>query len=158
MSSEPAYIRNLRLLSRGDPDFSQLAALNAELYGENDRRPGRDGRGGRCLIPFDMFYEWSGEKGKKTKHTITVQSNRPYAFAGLWAAWPAAPADKRRPYLSAAIVTVTPNDQMRAVHNRMPAILDESLFGTWLGEEGGAADVQGLLRPWAGALEVREAL
>lgn len=37
MTSDPAHIRNLRQLSRGDPDFSQLAALEAELYGENDR-------------------------------------------------------------------------------------------------------------------------
>lgn len=113
------------------------------------------GRGGRCLIPFDVFYEWSGEKGSKVMHTITVPSNRPIAFAGLWAAWPKVPANIPKPYLSAAIVTTAANGQMANIHDRMPAILDEDSFALWLGEASATdSELLDLLKPWPGQLQI----
>jgi hypothetical protein len=37
MATEPAYIKNLKALTRGDPTFAEIEALERELYGANDR-------------------------------------------------------------------------------------------------------------------------
>ena len=37
MAKEPAYIKNLKALTRGDPDVSHLEASERELYGASDR-------------------------------------------------------------------------------------------------------------------------
>src|SRR6202011_5220497 len=37
----------------------------------------------RCIIFADGFYEWTGGKGKKQPHRITVDDGAPFAFAGL---------------------------------------------------------------------------
>jgi putative SOS response-associated peptidase YedK len=38
----------------------------------------------RCLVPFDGFYEWTGPKGRKTKHRISPADGSLRSFAGLW--------------------------------------------------------------------------
>jgi hypothetical protein len=37
MPTEPAYIRNFKAFARGNPTFSHLQTLEAEIYGTNDR-------------------------------------------------------------------------------------------------------------------------
>jgi hypothetical protein len=37
MSNEPAYIRNLKALTRGEPTVADIEALERELYGASDR-------------------------------------------------------------------------------------------------------------------------
>src|SRR3569833_1972323 len=38
----------------------------------------------RCLIPADGFFEWTGEKGAKTRWLITPADQPWFCFAGLW--------------------------------------------------------------------------
>ncbi|HVJ60471.1 MAG TPA: SOS response-associated peptidase, partial [Burkholderiaceae bacterium] len=47
----------------------------------------------RCLVPLVAFYEWSGPKGKRLKHRITLPEEPLFALAGLWEWWrdPATP-------------------------------------------------------------------
>lgn len=108
------------------------------------------GRGGRCLIPFDAFYEWSGPKTARAPNTITVRSNHVGFFAGLWAAWrqPGAPAGTP-PALSCSIVTVEANSLVATIHDRMPAILDDDAWPLWLGETASSeAELLALLQPY----------
>src|SRR5438874_6189128 len=38
----------------------------------------------RCLIPVSEFYEWTGEKGSKTKWSFTRSDGDWFCFAGVW--------------------------------------------------------------------------
>jgi len=99
----------------------------------------------RCLIPASAFYEWSGPKGKRQKHKITPNNNTPFAFAGLWDHWLGAEGSE---FESAAIITVAANDDMAAIHNRMPAIIEKKDFDDWLDIKNiRAKDALKLLKP-----------
>lgn len=97
----------------------------------------------RCLIIADSFYEWrKNPDGTKTPMRIRLKSERPFAFAGLWEVW----TKRAHPILSCTIITTTPNELTRTIHDRMPAILPPSDFLAWL--KPGEADPTGLFRPY----------
>lgn len=91
----------------------------------------------RCLVPADGFYEWSGPKGNRTPHHITLAQNKStsaletplMAFAGLWDHWLGAEGSE---FESAAIITMAANNQIGQLHNRMPAIIMPEDFDDWL--------------------------
>jgi putative SOS response-associated peptidase YedK len=84
-----------------------------------------------CLIVADGFYEWTkGAAGGKQPWRITWPDQPPLAFAGLWDRWDQA-ADGT-PLYSCTIVTVAANAVVRALHDRMPAILDPAAQDRWL--------------------------
>ena len=109
----------------------------------------------RCLVPADGFYEWKKASGWKAKTPVRVvlKGREPFAMAGLWDVWKAPDGTELRSF---AIVTTGANDAMKAVHDRMPAILDPQDEERWLDPEVGAEKAAGLLRPWPGALELYE--
>ncbi len=106
----------------------------------------------RCLIPADGFYEWKREGGGKQPYRITLDDGRPFAFAGLWETW-RDPADDTR-LESCSIVTTEAAPAIRAVHHRMPVILEPPLAESWLRPEGTPADLQALLAPSRAAFRV----
>lgn len=83
----------------------------------------------RCLIVADGFYEWRQEGKKKTPIFITLPSQAPFAFAGLWETW--RPPDGEAIH-SCTIITTTPNSLMESIHNRMPVILTRGAETVWL--------------------------
>ena len=96
----------------------------------------------RCLIPATAFYEWSGEKGRKTKWRITVRDEPLFAFAGLWEWW-RDPSKRDEPGVETyTILTTEPNDILSDIHDRMPVIVREEDYDQWL--ESGSPE---LLRP-----------
>jgi putative SOS response-associated peptidase YedK len=60
---------------------------------------------------------------------IKLASGKPFAFAGLWEIWHS-PDGSVIP--SATIITTHPNSLMEPIHNRMPAILPQEAYETWL--------------------------
>jgi putative SOS response-associated peptidase YedK len=86
----------------------------------------------RCLIPVDGFYEWKGKAGTKTPYFIRLKSQEPFAFAGLYDLWESPTAEV---IASATIVTTTPNELLSWIHNRMPVILSDNEYETWLSKE-----------------------
>lgn len=89
----------------------------------------------RCLVPATSFcepkgkapatYYWFGLAGENTR--------RPFAFAGIWRPFKGWYRDELVEIDTFTILTTTPNDLVRPIHpQRMPAILDESRFETWL--------------------------
>lgn len=83
----------------------------------------------RCLIPADGFYEWEKTGPKKEPWFFTVQSNRPFAFAGIW--------EKRREKdkstrCAFAVITTEATRPVSGIHNRMPVILDKKVYENWL--------------------------
>lgn len=85
----------------------------------------------RCLIPADGFYEWKVLPGSAAKqpYYIRLKDRGLFAFAGLYAE---APRSGEEPGQSCAIVTTSPNGLMAGIHNRMPAILEQSAEDAWL--------------------------
>ncbi len=103
----------------------------------------------RCLIFADGFYEWQRLPGKKAKqpYYIRLKDGRPFAFAGLWERWQAPDGSE---LLTCAIITTRPNELLRPIHNRMPAILDEDAYTQWLDpDEAAPASLLPLLHPYA---------
>ena len=99
----------------------------------------------RCIIAADGFYEWQAVTGKKQKQPwfIRRRDGEPIAFAGLWEIWHDRSLGDDAPRVrTCTIITTEPNDLMRPIHDRMPVILPESAWDTWLDTEN--RDVQTL--------------
>jgi putative SOS response-associated peptidase YedK len=100
----------------------------------------------RCLIPATGFYEWQKQGARKQPYLIRMADGAPFALAGLWEHWIGADGSELE---TCAILTTEPNDLMRPIHNRMPAILPKTAFAQWLdpAQENGAR-AAALLRPY----------
>ena len=83
----------------------------------------------RCLVLADGFYEWQRTARGKAPMRITLKSNEPFAFAGLWEEWRGSGDSALRTF---TILTTTPNDLMAPIHKRMPVILRPEQEASWL--------------------------
>ena len=85
----------------------------------------------RCLVLADGFYEWRTSPGGKVKtpYFIHMNDRKPFAFAGLWDSWNSPDGAQVK---TCTIITTEPNDLMKLIHNRMPAILHPRDYGKWL--------------------------
>jgi putative SOS response-associated peptidase YedK len=91
------------------------------MFGESFRKR-------RCLVLADGFYEWRTVNKKKLPVWFHLADRSPFAFAGIWDVWPS-PRGKE---FTVVILTTTPNDLTRQVHDRMPVILKPDDEATWL--------------------------
>ena len=82
----------------------------------------------RCLIPANGFYEWEGKTGNKQPYYITLPTDEPFAFAGIWEVW----EKEDPPHKSCAIITTAAADSIQEIHHRMPVILKSQFHGRWL--------------------------
>lgn len=99
----------------------------------------------RCLVPACGFYEWARVSGAKTKqpYRFVLKGSGLFAFAGLWDFWKGPNGTELRTF---AIVTTTPNEVVRPVHDRMPVILGgEDVEQCWL--TGTPQDAGEVLKP-----------
>ena len=105
----------------------------------------------RCIVPADGFYEWQAIEGHKQRRPwfIRRRDGEPIAFAGLWSIWHDRRLGEDAPRIrSCTIITTEPNDLMRPIHDRMPVILAESDWDTWLDDENHDVEaLRGLLVP-----------
>ena len=92
----------------------------------------------RCLVPADGFWEWETIGKKKIPWKFTRPDGAEFCLAGLWESW----MSEGEPLESFTIITTSPNELVRSVHNRMPVILSPNEAEIWL--EGGGQD---LLKP-----------
>lgn len=114
----------------------------------------------RCIIPMDGFYEWKPgvaggpvtKAGQPVKQPMFIQrlDGEPLAVAGLWSAWKDK-ADEGSEWLhSATVVTTSANATMASIHDRMPVILPQSAWASWLDPDNHDVEtLSGLLIPAA---------
>jgi putative SOS response-associated peptidase YedK len=104
----------------------------------------------RCLIPADGFYEWKRAGKEKLPYCFTLADDAVFAFAGLWEQWR---SPQGQAVESCTILTTSPNEWVRDVHDRMPVILPQEAYDLWL-DPGftRVEEMQPLLRPYAGAM------
>jgi putative SOS response-associated peptidase YedK len=97
---------------------------------------------GRCVVPVDEFYEWTGPKGRKRKHAFRSSAGGPVLLAGLFERWRQGDST----LLSCTIVTTAPAPDFAPFHNREPAVLTgREAAETWL--RAPFAEAEALLRP-----------
>jgi putative SOS response-associated peptidase YedK len=85
----------------------------------------------RCIVPANGFYEWEKRAtGGKQPWFIHPNEHDLFLFAGLWDEANAGPDGE--PIQSFTILTTDANDRMRALHDRMPVILDDETVPDWL--------------------------
>jgi putative SOS response-associated peptidase YedK len=101
----------------------------------------------RCLIPASGFYEWQGHGRRRQPFLFRRQDGKPFFFAGLWEAWHDPIAG--RAVETCAIITTAPNELVRPIHDRMPAILEPEDNRCWLDPSlTQPGDLVPLLRPF----------
>lgn len=128
-----------------DPATFKANLFNARSESAAEKPSFRDAmRTKRCLVPASGFYEWRSEGASKQPFHIHRQDGRPLAFAGLWSAW----RKGDDALVSCTILTTAANEDVRALHDRMPVILESDAFEAWLDPfEHDAKAVAGLLGP-----------
>ena len=103
----------------------------------------------RCLILADGYYEWKQVPGERRKQPVYIrlESQKPFALAGLWEVWQQEGVDK--PLCSCTIITCPPNTLLQKIHHRMPVILPQDAYAEWLSpDEQSAGGLQRLLVPY----------
>ena len=98
----------------------------------------------RCLVLADGFYEWQRTGKGKVPYRITLKTDEPFAFAGIWSLVHDA---QRRPWSTFAIITTAANRPVAPIH-RMPVILHPQDEATWLNQETSPAQAQACLKPF----------
>jgi len=108
----------------------------------------------RCLIPADGFYEWRKDESGKRPIWFSPPDQELFAFAGIWARLEPKGTE---PVTSCALITCSPNDVVRPIHDRMPVVLDPEVESTWLDPDAPTDVLLELLRPAPlDRLELRE--
>ncbi|HUB27762.1 MAG TPA: SOS response-associated peptidase [Tepidisphaeraceae bacterium] len=99
----------------------------------------------RCIVPANGFYEWKATGKRKQPYYIHRRDDRLFGIAGLWESW----KQGEQKIESCVILTTAANNLMRPIHERMPVILAESEFETWLNPKAKVDGLMGLLRPYS---------
>lgn len=130
----PHFTRDLKTARRPINARAETAAGSGMFRGALAAR--------RCLVPADAFYEWRAMADGKQPFAIARRDGVQLAFAGLWEGWRGPDGEVLRSF---AILTTAANATMRALHERMPVVLEEPDWAGWLGEAD--CDPVTLLRP-----------
>ncbi len=106
---------------------------------------------GRAVVIVDGWYEWTGEKRRKTPWRIF--GPKPLIFAAITDTW-TAPGGLKVPQV--ATITCEPNADIKPIHHRMGVLLAPENITLWLSGDEDA--ITRLMTPWPdGRLTVEEA-
>jgi putative SOS response-associated peptidase YedK len=83
----------------------------------------------RCLIPADGFYEWKKSGKERQPFHFGMKDGCLFAFAGIWDRWKSPGGHVLE---SCSVLTTTHNGVLDGVHDRMPVILPQRHYQTWL--------------------------
>jgi putative SOS response-associated peptidase YedK len=99
----------------------------------------------RCLVPAPAYYEWRDDPDGKTPFAVARIDGDPVAFGGIWEVWKSPDGEILQTF---ATITTDANQQLSAIQDRMPVIIERKDWPLWLGETEG--DPGKVLRPLAG--------
>ena len=128
-------------------DSTKFTMINARAETITERPAYRTAfRFRRCLIPADGFYEWQRLEGRKQPFFVALESRRALMFAGVWERWR---AREGQSVVSCAIITTEANETLASVHHRMPVLLDDDQFDSWLNPKlTDARELDAMLAPY----------
>lgn len=138
-----------RVNARGRPVMETLINARSETVFEKSAYADT----GRAVVPANGWYEWTGEKRRKTAWRIGPKSGGFLWFAAITDVWQA-PGGLKVPQV--ATITCPPNEDVAPIHHRMGVLLSEQDIALWL--EGAVEEVTPLMRPWPkGLLAITQA-
>lgn len=135
--------------------------INARADGVADKPAFRDSfRERRLLVPASGWFEWTHppadptrkkkDQPRPTPHWLHDPSGAPVLFAGLSASWK--DRDSGEHLKTFSIITTDAAESTRAVHDRMPVILDPAQQSLWLSPTTPPDVLQAMLAPYLGPL------
>ena len=138
-----------RVNARGRPVMETIINARSETVFDKSAFEGV----GRAVIPVDGWYEWTGEKRRKTAWRIAASDGSPLLFAAITDTWQA-PGGLRVEQVAA--VTCEPNADVKPIHHRMGVLLEKNAVQKWL--TGTEEQAQSLIKPWPdGLLKIQQA-
>ena len=106
----------------------------------------------RCVVIADGYYEWKREGNRRIPYYIHTSEKQLLPMAGLWSTWTHSSGEKT---LSYTIITTEARTTIRTIHHRMPVILTEENFSSWLDTENvSVSDALPLLVTYQGDLDI----
>lgn len=91
----------------------------------------------RCVLPADGFYEWHGPKSDRRPIWFHAPDRSLLLMAGLYEDWREPDSGQLRTTFT--IITTDASEPVKAIHHRMPALLESEQIDRWLsGDEPGA--------------------
>jgi len=85
-------------------------------------------RKNRVLVPADGFYEWADKDSVKQPYFIRMRDGEPMGMGGLLERWHGPEGD----VITFTILTTSANSLMAKIHDRMPVIIKQEDYVTWL--------------------------
>lgn len=128
-----------RVNARGRPVMETIINARSETVFDKSAFAGV----ARAVILVDGWYEWTGEKRKKTAWRITRKDSALIAFAAIADRWE---APGGRTVDQVAAVTCAPSADVRDIHHRMGVILRRNQIETWL--SGSEEEASALMKPF----------
>src|SRR3954466_11210322 len=125
----PLLTKDMKARGSKPKPVNNIAALDSFMWRFIAPKPEH-----RCIIPLTGFCEAEGEKGSKCRTWLSVKDRPIFAWAGMWkdsAEW--------GPVYSGLMTDC--NEAVRPVHDRMPVLLHQGDYDTWL--HGALDDVMG---------------
>jgi putative SOS response-associated peptidase YedK len=97
-------------------------------------------------VPADGFYEWAdAATGPRQPYWIARPDGACFAIAALFESWRGAGGEALE---TCTLITTDANERLRAVHGRMPVILEPADWPLWLDPAlRDASRLRALLRP-----------
>ena len=99
-------------------------------------------RARRCLIPANGYFEWTAAGKVRQPWLIRRRDGEPLFLAGLWERWRVTgdaaksgrfagyePEDRIETF---TVITTQANEEVSAIHHRMPVLLRPGQFESWL--------------------------
>ena len=108
----------------------KLATFNARSETVATSRTFRDAfKQRRCLVAAEGWYEWTAEKGQKTKWRFTPKDDAPICLAGVWDRCKTAGAGEVESF---TIITQPAGSTLNVYHDRAPVVLQQRDWRAWL--------------------------
>ena len=108
----------------------------------------------RGLVPADGFYEWRREGDARIPYWFRPKAPGLLALAGIWERWSRPGQEPRHTF---TVLTTDANEEVRAVHDRMPVLVPTESRDAWLSAATDPDVLADIMRPApAGTLDARE--
>lgn len=100
--------------------------------------------GSRCVIPANLFYEWKDEGNrKKTKYKIRFYDNDLILLGGIYRI---SYDTNQREQMSFVIITTEAEGDIKAIHHRMPLIINNDELDLWINKNTSTRLVKQILK------------
>ena len=117
-----------RVNARGRPVMETIINVRGETIFSKSAFEGTR----RVVVPVEGWYEWTGQKRKKTAWRITPMDGGLLYFAAIADTWNGPGGIKLD---QVATVTCEPNDDLRRIHHRMGVLLSPEEIPIWIGPD-----------------------